>query len=91
MELVFNKQGNKYVAEFEVNNDFNLHIKKPEGGSLLMMQRGISEGNYDIVNSVKMAYGDTVLDVDVTALVYPKYLKLESSTENISGIVTEKS
>lgn len=36
-----------------------------------------------------MAYGDTVLDTDITALVYPKYIKLESYTGNISGTVTE--
>lgn len=53
-----------------------------------MYQRGTSEGIYDMT-SVKMAYGDTVLDTDITALVYPKYIKLESHTENISGTVTE--
>ena len=45
-------------------------------------------GIYDMT-SVKMAYGDTVLDTDITALVYPKYIKLESHTGNISGTVTE--
>ena len=90
MELIFNKINDVYVCEFEVNGDFNLHIEKDGKGSVTMYQRGTAEGAYDIVNSVKMAYGDTVLDTDITALVYPKYIKLESYTENISGTVTEK-
>ena len=88
MTLTFNKVNNVYVCEFEVNGDFNLHIEKDGNGSVTMYQRGTPEGIYDMT-SVKMAYGDTVLDTDITALVYPKYIKLESHTGNISGIVTE--
>lgn len=32
VELTFNEVGSKYVAEFSVDGDFNLHIEKPRGG-----------------------------------------------------------
>lgn len=80
MELTFVKSGNKWVAEFEVNADFNLHIEK-EGGSLSVAQTSVAGGKYDNVPSLYMSTEDGTMDKDVTALLYPKTLRIEAYTK----------
>ena len=77
MELTFNKIGNKYVSEFEVTSDFNLHIERPEGGFINVYQRTSSEGEYAAINGFDTD-GKSILDIDFTALVYPKRIKIIS-------------
>ena len=81
MELTFLKDGNKWVAEVEVNADFNLHIEKG-AGSLFVAQTSVPGGGYDYVSSLRMAPEDATMDKDVTALVYPKTLLIEARTED---------
>lgn len=76
-EIVFNKDGNKWVAEFEVSADFNLHIEKPQIGYLYMQQRSTS-GKWDSVHKFQVADSDYIVDYDFTALVYPKQIRLVS-------------
>lgn len=90
MELVFEKQGDVYVAEFEVTSDFNLHIEK-EVGVLYTYQRGTSEGMFDFIDGLSMRRDDVVLDIDVTALVYPKTIQIKSYGEITKAVVTTKS
>ena len=80
MELTFLKDGNKWVAEVEVNADFNLHIEKG-AGSLSVAQTSVPGGKYDNVSSLRMSPEDSALDKDVTALLYPKTLRIEARTE----------
>jgi hypothetical protein len=80
MELTFNKVGNNWVTEFTVTADFNIHIEK-EKGSLVVKQSTVEGGMYDTVKSLSVAHTDTTIDADVTALVYPKYIRIESRTE----------
>jgi hypothetical protein len=87
MELTFNKIGNKYVSEFEVTSDFNLHIERPEGGIINVYQRTSSEGEYAIIDGFDTD-GKSVLDIDFTALVYPKWIKIISEKEPKVGVVT---
>ena len=86
MEITFKKEGNKHVATFEVTNDFNLHVEK-SNGELLVGQSGVLEGKYEDVPSLKMSYYSDVMDKDITALVYPKYIKITSYTEDIPVVV----
>ena len=81
MELTFLKDGNKWVAEVEVNADFNLHIEKG-AGSLSVLQTSVPGGKYDSVPSLRMAPEDSALDKDVTALLYPKTLLIEAYTKD---------
>ncbi len=90
MELVFEKTGDVYVAEFEVTSDFNLHIEK-EVGVLYAYQRGTSEGMFDFIDGLSMQRDDVVLDIDVTALVYPKTIQIKSSGLITKAVVTTKS
>lgn len=80
MELTFSQSNKVWVAEFEVTGDFNLHIEKG-WGAMNVMQTTVPGGRYDNVKSLYVGVEDGVLDADVTALVYPKYIRIESRTE----------
>lgn len=80
MELTFVKDGNKWVTEFEVNGDFNLHIEKGNG-SLSVLQSSVAGGKYDNTPSLYMSLEDATMDKDVTALIYPKTLLIEARTK----------
>ena len=85
MELNFTKEGNKWVAEFEAPSDFNLHIEREQVAYINIMQRGSSNGQYDLSKSFS---ADKTFDYDFGALVYPKYIKVVSGSEVIKGEVT---
>lgn len=76
-DIQFTKQGKTYVAEFEVNADFNLHIEKSQSGYLYMQQRSTS-GKWDSVRNFQATDSDYIIDYDFTALVYPKQIRLVS-------------
>ena len=76
-DIQFTKQGKTYVAEFEVNADFNLHIEKSQSGYLYMQQRSTS-GKWDSVRNFQATDSDYIVDYDFTALVYPKQIRLVS-------------
>ena len=86
--LTFRRENNEYVAEFTATADFNIHIEKENPGLLVIYQRGVSEGNYaEVIGARKYVY-DNVYDVDFTTYVYPKYIKIVSSTNITSAEVT---
>ena len=80
MELTFLQDGNKWVTEFEANADFNLHIEKG-AGSLSVSQTSVPGGKYDNVPSLRMSHEDATLDKDVTALLYPKTIRIDAYTK----------
>jgi hypothetical protein len=86
MELTFNKVDNKYEAEFEIQTDANLHIEFENATPIKLYQRTTGSG-WDLVNDVKNAVGK-VTDVDLQALVYPKYIKVSCATEPTMAVVT---
>lgn len=81
MELTFLLDGNKWVTEFEANADFNLHIEKG-AGSLSVSQTSVPGGKYDNVPSLRMSPEDATLDKDVTALLYPKTIRIDAHTKD---------
>lgn len=81
MELTFLLDGNKWVTEFEANADFNLHIEKG-AGSLSVSQTSVPGGKYDNVPSLRMSPDDATLDKDVTALLYPKTIRIDAYTKD---------
>lgn len=87
MDLIFEKQGTKWVAEFEVTSDFNLHIEREEAGFLFVQQRTTDDGEYDSVNGANFSPSDGVIDMDFVALVYPKYIKVVSEAEVTRAVV----
>ena len=87
MELIFNKEGNVYIAEFHVDADFNLHIEKTEG-VVNILQRTSEIGNYAQVTS--MPYNQKIIDVDFVGIIYPKYIKVTSARMPKIAVVTER-
>ena len=94
MELTFEKieqyfgKDAAWVSEFEVTADFNLHIERKKGGRFLVYQKSVADGEYDIVDGVGRLDHKAVIDLDFTALIYPKYIKVVSEAEVTMGIVT---
>lgn len=89
MELVFTKENGRWVAEFEVTGDFNLHVEGVTDGNVAVYQRGASSGEYAFVrNSIAYPSYGKVYDYDFAALVYPKFIKVSCATEPTSGVVT---
>ena len=87
MEISFTKTNNKWVSEFQVTSDFNIHLERNEGGTITIEQR-TSDGQYDIVKSAKFPLNDKVIDCDFQALVYPKYIKIISDVNPTLAVVT---
>lgn len=88
MNLNFTKVGSKYVAEFEAESDFNLHIERNESGFLFVNQRTTASGKYDSIRGgASFNYGDPVVDVDFTSVVYPKWVQVVSKVEPIRAEV----
>lgn len=88
MELNFNKVENEWVTEFEASSDFNLHLERANTGYLVVDQRGTSEGEYATAFVKGIYEGHRVVDYDFGALVYPKWIKVISSSEVVNGEVT---
>lgn len=89
MELKFVEtiEGKEYEAEFEAPSDFNLHLERVKGSSLVVSQRGTASGEYAAAFAKGMYEGQAVIDYDFGALVYPKYIKVVSGSEVVSASV----
>lgn len=90
MELKFVEtiEGKEWYAEFEAPSDFNLHLERVHGGSLVVSQRGTTSGEYAAAFAKGMYEGQAVIDYDFGALVYPKWIKVVSGSEVVRGVVT---
>lgn len=78
-----------WVAEFVATANFNLHIEREKRGSLVVSQRGTDSGEYS-TSFVKGEYeGSAIFDSDFGALVYPKWIKIESGSKVVSCTVTQ--
>ena len=77
-----------YEAEFEVTSDFNIHIERPSGGRFLVYQKTAGATEYDMVDNVGYRDYKAVIDMDMTALVYPKTIRIVSQSEPSVAVVT---
>lgn len=89
MALKFNQnERGAWVAEFEVTQDFNLHVERSESGYFFVNQRTTPEGLYDSIKGALFNYGDPVVDFDFTGVIYPKYIQVVSKVEPTYAEVT---
>lgn len=86
--MEFVKKNGMYEAEFEATADFNLHIERAAGGRFLIYQKSVADGKYAIVDNIGYHDHKDVIDLDMTALVYPKFVKVVSESEVTIGVVT---
>lgn len=85
MTLEFIQVGNKFVAEFKTEADFNLHVEK-ENGELSVWQTTVEGGKYDVVKTA--APLDKVVDIDFVGVIYPKYIKVTCASLPTMAVVT---
>ena len=88
MDLNFTKQGNDYVAEFEVAGDFNLHLERQTMSPLNVEQRTSASGEYAVIKGMDDYSYDKVIDLDFIGGVYPKYIRISCVTMPTMAIVT---
>lgn len=87
MDLKFNKQGTKWVAEFEATSDFNLHIEKERGG-IYIQQKSVREGKWDSVKNLNISPVDEVLEYGVIVPVPPMFVRIVSEIEPTMAVIT---
>lgn len=89
MDLAFNQTGNKYIAEFMVTGDFNLHIEGVNEGDVRVFQRGSDSGGYALVREAtpRPPFGN-VYDMDFSGSVYPKYIRVSCLGNPTSATLT---
>lgn len=88
MNLHFERRNGYFISEFEVTNDFNLHIEKDPIGQFIVYQR-TAGGAYDLVADFGKNKGDDpIIDYDFSALVYPKYIQIKSSVNPAIATIT---
>lgn len=89
MELVFNNyQPGLWISEFEVTQDFNLHIERVDSGYLYIKQRSTPKGLFDNIKGASFDHADPVVDVDFVGTIYPKYIQIISKVEPTYAEVT---
>lgn len=93
--LQFTKDGNKWVCETTVNNDYNLHIERVKAGGIWFFQRSTQEGQYVVCNGPGIPNPYTagqVIDHAFGHGVYPATgmnIRIESETEVTGATLTE--
>lgn len=89
MELTFNKVSeSQWEATFEASSDFNIHLERNNKGSITIAQRTAASGLFAPAFNIDSHQSSPVFDFDFGALVYPKWIKVISSSEVIKGEVT---
>lgn len=88
MNLQFEQKNGMYEAEFAVSDAFNLNLVRENKGQISIFQKGASDGEYPIKASYRDIKAASVVDVDVTAVAYPKYIKIVSSSPVVKGTIT---
>lgn len=91
-ELNFTQVGEKYKAEFKIYGATNLHLERESQGVISIKQRGCETGQYANTNRVPhVSAVELVIDTDITADVYPKWILVESLSPVTIAEVTSES
>ena len=88
LDFVETIEGKEWVAEFTATGNFNLHLERETNGSLIVKQRGTETGEYAAAFVKGVYEGQRVFDYDFGALVYPKWIRIESGSKVVSGTIT---
>ena len=88
LEFIQNETG-KWVSEFQVTSDFNLHLDNVNKRSLKVLQRTNGEKYSIIADTLEVRDYTNVFDCDFAGLVYPKFIKIESGVKPIGVITTD--
>lgn len=93
MTLTFTQENGLYVAEFEATAPFSIHLERPKGGFINMLQRSVDSGTFVAVKNFNPNYNATqVIDADCgQGAVYPKWIRIESAVKPSVAEVTFES
>lgn len=93
MTLTFTQENGLYVAEFEATAPFSIHLERPKGGFINMLQRSVDSGTFVAVKNFNPNYNATqVIDADCgQGAIYPKWIRIESAVEPSVAEVTFES
>lgn len=69
-----------FEAEFEATSNFNLHIERTETGRITVWQRTGESSEYSLISGFGNRGSQKIIDVDCTAAVWPKSIKVVSET-----------
>lgn len=88
--LSFSKQGNKWVAEQQVNANFALHIERKAGGGFWIYQRHGASGEFmNCRLPPELVRPGQVVDWTFLDGIYPVTIRIESETEVTTATLTE--
>ena len=81
------------MAEFEATAPFSIHLERPKGGFINMLQRSVDSGTFVAVKNFNPNYNATqVIDADCgQGAVYPKWIRIESAVKPSVAEVTFES
>lgn len=91
MEVNIVKTGNRYIGEFTVSEDFNLHVEKEAVGYMSLSLRTTETGDYAPLLNAGQAFFNKTVDTDIQSVVYPKHLRIESDVPVSRCVVTYNS
>lgn len=88
--LTFKQEGDKYVAEFQVNADYALHIeRKAVGGFWISQRHNISGLFMSCILPIQLQRPNQVIDWTFSHGIYPVTVRFESDTEVTTATLTE--
>lgn len=90
MNVEFAKTGEVYRGEFTVTSDFNIHIEKETAGDCYLYVKGVVDGQYASAIMPGAYLRNQVCDFDLSALVYPKHVRIDCPMPVKSCVVTLK-
>ena len=90
MNVEFTKAGEVYRGEFTVTSDFNIHIEKEMAGDCYLYVKGVADGEYASAVLPVAYLRNQVCDFDLSALVYPKHVRIDCPMPVKSCVVTLK-
>ena len=88
MEVNFQKVGDYDESEVTVTSDFNLHLEKRKAGETRLYVKGVADGEYASVVLPSNYLFNKIIDFDLSALVYPKYVLIQSDVPVDKCVVT---
>lgn len=88
MNVEFTKTGEVYRGEFTVTSDFNIHIEKETAGDCYLYVKGVADGEYASAVFPSNYLFNKIIDFDLSALVYPKYVLIQSDVPVDKCVVT---
>ena len=86
MDLLFEKKGEWYEANFTAESDFNIHVEK-SGGTLYLQQSCVENGQPATVRGANWGRDIDVIDEGFSALVYPMHIRVKSSVAPTRAVV----